>query len=366
MRTIIILATYVGVVNRGAETFVIELVKKLRTYYNVEVYSLGTVGDIEENITVVNSETPFWFNLHSWIYYNFYLYKVFCDKLFILIPTIIEQHYFTKKVYETYLRGRTDIDLMFPNNGYSGAKLANFMRVEGGIPFIYTGHGGIGEGERKILLKRPDSYIALNETHYNWAKTYHNGVVKISNGVDVTKFKPKTLNKSNDNFKSILCVGALVQLKRQKLLIDALATLDNVKLVLLGKGEMQNELEKYAEAKIKGRWEITSASYDDIHSYYDKCDLFSLPTKEEPFGIVYLEALSMNKAIVAPDDESRREIIGEAGLFCDVENSSIYAKTIQKALEINWEDIPRNRAITKFDWSIVSAKYKDLIDGIVK
>ena len=45
---IIILATFVGVINRGGETFVIELVKKLREYYDIEVYSMGINEDIKE------------------------------------------------------------------------------------------------------------------------------------------------------------------------------------------------------------------------------------------------------------------------------------------------------------------------------
>ncbi|WP_131536249.1 glycosyltransferase [Pedobacter nototheniae] len=364
MKKIIVLATYVGVINRGAETFVIELVKKLRDNYNVEVYSLGNSEEIKDNITLVDSTPPFWFKPHRFLYNKIYPYKVLCDRLFSPIPTIIEQYYFTKVVYEKFLKGRKDIDLLFPNNGYSGTKLASLIRQKSGTPFIYTGHGGIGSGEIKILLEKPDLYIALNDTHANWAKKFHNDVVKISNGVDVIKFNPET-NRHPSGLKVVLCVGAFVQLKRQKLLIDAIEKLSDVKLILLGEGEMMNELNSYGQQKLKCRFEIKSVKYSEIYTYYNKCDLFSLPTKEEPFGIVYLEALAMNKPIVAPDDKSRREIIGEAGLFCDVEDSTVYSKTIEKALHMNWGNIPRDRAVSKFDWNIIASKYKEVIDCLI-
>ena len=35
----------------------------------------------------------------------------------------------------------------------------------GGIPFIYTGHGGIGYGEKEILNCSPDAYVCLTKKH---------------------------------------------------------------------------------------------------------------------------------------------------------------------------------------------------------
>ena len=364
MKKIVILATYVGIVNRGAETFVIELVKKLKRHFLVEVYSLGVVDEIKDCIIEVDAPPPFWFKYHEYLYYKFFAYKILCDKLYSPIPTIIEQYYFTKKVYQKFLKNRSDIDLMFPNNGNHGAKLSALMRDKLNIPFIYTGHGGIGQGEIKILLEKPTLYIALNGTHLEWAKSYHKDVVKVSNGVDTNKFKSQT-HISPKRTKVVLCVAAFVQLKRQKLLIDAVTKLDNVKLILLGQGEMKEELKSYGEGKLEGRFEIASVGYNEIYNYYDKCDLFSLPTKEEPFGIVYLEALSMNKPIVAPDDASRREIIGECGVFCDVEDAECYSSAIKEALSTDWGSAPRNRAVSYFDWEIIGSRYVDLINELI-
>jgi glycosyltransferase involved in cell wall biosynthesis len=71
--------------------------------------------------------------------------------------------------------------------------------------------------------------------------------------------------------------------------------------------------------------------------------------------------MSMNLPVVAPDDLARREIIGEAGLFCDVENPREYAECLIRALNIEWRDIPRNRAVSQFSWNKISLDYKKLI-----
>ena len=364
MRRIVILATYVGVVNRGAETFVIELVKKLKKNYNIEVYSLGVDSSIKNNIIPVDLKLPFWFKLNNYFFTKLHIYKTFCHYTGFPVPDSIEQFYFTKKVYNKFLKGRTDIDLMFPNNGVHGAKISKRIRDKHNTPYIYTGHGGIGKSEKVILDQKPNTYIALNETHKNWALKFYNKITKIHNGVDTKSFQPKTLQISKKD-KTVLCVGALVDLKRQELLIDAVSLLNDVNLILLGAGPLHDKLHEYGKLKLNDRFEIKSVAYEEIYKFYNEADLFSLATKSEPFGIVYLEAMAMNKPIVAPDDASRREIIGNAGLFCNVENALDYANTIQQALNADWGSIPRERAVSNFDWNIIAEKYNFEIDYII-
>ena len=90
-----------------------------------------------------------------------------------------------------------------------------------------------------------------------------------------------------------------------------------------------------------------------------------MPSLEEPFGIVYLEAMASNLPIVAPDDSQRREIIGDAGLFCNVENTEDYASAITKAIEIDWGKKPLERA-KKFDWNNIGKQYIELIYEVIK
>ena len=70
MKKIAILAPYVGEVNRGAETFVIELVKKLKSNYEIDVYSTQKCPQIGDIIKVVD------INPH-----NLFLTSPYMDKL---------------------------------------------------------------------------------------------------------------------------------------------------------------------------------------------------------------------------------------------------------------------------------------------
>ena len=115
---------------------------------------------------------------------------------------------------------------------------------------------------------------------------------------------------------------------------------------------------------LENRFEIKSVSYNEIKIYYSKCDVFSLPSLNEPFGIAYLEALASNKPIVAPDDKNRREIIGNAGIYCDVTNSQEYAKALVNAINVRWNDIPRKRA-ELFNWDKIALKYVEVIESLM-
>jgi glycosyltransferase involved in cell wall biosynthesis len=320
------------------------------------------VEELKENIKTVEYKIPRWFNIYQKIYYKNKLFRFVCDRIYYLIPDVIEQYYFNKTLLEHYLKDLLESDIIFPNNGIWGVKLANKIRSKAKIPFIYTGHGGIGDGEKKILRYEPNKYIVLTEETKDWASKYYHNVIKIHNGVSLKNF-PIGLNQSEGQ-KNILCVASFTPFKRQKLIIDAVENIKNVNLILLGSGELLEELEEYGRQKLKNRFEIKSVSYNEIKIYYSKCDVFSLPSLNEPFGIAYLEALASNKPIVAPDDKNRREIIGNAGIYCDVTNSQEYAKALVNAINVRWNDIPRKRA-ELFNWDKIALKYVEVIESLM-
>ena len=57
----------------------------------------------------------------------------------------------------------------------------------------------------------------------------------------------------------------------------------------------------------------------------------------------------MNLPVIAPNDASRREVIGNGGIFTDVNNPESYFLDIEKALKIDWHNKPRIQA-EKFSW----------------
>jgi len=54
---------------------------------------------------------------------------------------------------------------------------------------------------------------------------------------------------------------------------------------------------------------------DDIVSFYDSGDVFVLPSRDEPFGIVLIEAMARGKTIIASNVGGPRDFLSESTAF---------------------------------------------------
>jgi glycosyltransferase involved in cell wall biosynthesis len=148
---------------------------------------------------------------------------------------------------------------------------------------------------------------------HGWPKSK---ISVVWNGVDPKKYHPKIAKpeeteairtrygiKPDD--KMILFIGRLTWVKGVTNLIQAmpmvLAEYPNAKLVILGKGEQQNDINELANRlcikdKVTCRFEFVPEKERILH--YAAADACIFPSTYEPFGIVSLEAMSMEKPII--------------------------------------------------------------------
>jgi len=119
-----------------------------------------------------------------------------------------------------------------------------------------------------------------------------------------------------------LFIGRLVWIKGVDKLIRAmpyvLEKVPNAKLVIVGLGEMRDYLEKLVynlklQDVVKFRFEFIPEEERIVH--YAACDVAVYPSLYEPFGIVTLEAMSMEKPVVvgATGVSGMREIVVTSG-----------------------------------------------------
>lgn len=261
-------------------------------------------------------------------------------------------------------------DVVMPINGRLQSLKASLGRAIGGYKLIIAGESGVGRDDMwNIAVAKPDAFIALTDYMVDWAKKWAWGtkVVKIPNGVDTNKFKPSGEKYKIDLQKPIvLSVGALTWYKHHERTIEALAKLPDVSLLIVGKGELESELNTLAKKKLGNRYKIISAPFKDLPKIYRSADLFVLPSwGREAFGIVYIEAMASGLPIVAPDDPPRREIIGSAGIFVDVTDPEKHAEAIKDALNKKWYDTPQRQA-KNFSWDKIGKKYEELFKDLIK
>jgi len=220
------------------------------------------------------------------------------------------------------------------------------------------------------------------------------------NGINVEKYDPREI--SNEKItglrsrygigpreKMILFVGRLTAVKGVMNLVKAMPTViskyPDAKLVILGKGELERSISDLINIlnireRVKTRFEFVPE--DERIQHYGACDLFVAPSLYEPFGIIALEAMAMEKPIVvgARGTSGFRDFIipsgpDQTGIHVDGSNSADIAWGINSLLE----DIGRAREMGKrgrirvgkyFTWDKVAARtieiYEEVIKGVGK
>ena len=220
------------------------------------------------------------------------------------------------------------------------------------------------------------------------------------NGINMEKYNPRELSDSaiaglrsrygvGPKEKMILFVGRLTAVKGVMNLVKAMPTVisksPDAKLVILGKGELERSISDLINIlnlreKVKTKFEFVPEEERILH--YGACDLFVAPSVYEPFGIIALEAMAMEKPIVV----GARGTIGfrdfvipsgpdQTGIHVDGNNSADIAWGINSLLE----DVERAREMGKrgrirvgkyFTWNKVAARtveiYEDVIKGVGK
>lgn len=128
----------------------------------------------------------------------------------------------------------------------------------------------------------------------------------IPNGVDLAhlaRTRPAVAVRQELGFQAddfvLGYVGRFSDEKRPHLLVEAVARLPApFKALFVGWGPLGSRLLEYANACIPGRYAFVKAT-NDVGDYYAALDALCLPSAEEGFGLVILEAMLCERPIIA-------------------------------------------------------------------
>jgi glycosyltransferase involved in cell wall biosynthesis len=331
----------VGIVGRGAEAFVVELCAALaeRHGFDVTLFSRGPAPVPHRRIRALPRDTR-WVNA---VYSASRLGRKVFDTFF-LDPLSLEWYTAALSALPSLWRGGYDAVVM--EGGLVGSWCCRLLRGLRGVPFVDIAHGQDPKWEGAFARQKPDRVVVFTEAARRMilARAPRARVTVIPHGVDLERFRPDVPPVPLDLPRPIvLCAGAVDAHKRMDLAVEACAR-TGASLVILGEGPEGAAVDRLAATRLPGRYLRRTVPRAEIPHWYAAADCFTLPSRTESFGLTYLEALACGRPCVAPDDDVRREVIGEAGICCDVTDPETYAGAVAAALARDWEQIPRRRA----------------------
>jgi len=153
---------------------------------------------------------------------------------------------------------------------------------------------------------------------------------------------------------------------------DVIKEVPNVKYIIGGSGDDMRRIEKLIKDNNLGSRVILTGfiPHDEVADYYNLCDVFVMPSKGEGFGIVFLEALTCGKPVIAGNKDASPDVLldGELGILVDPDNLNEIKEAIVKVLK---REVPerffnssylRQRTIETYGYQ----KFKERLGQIIK
>ncbi|HNW91994.1 MAG TPA: glycosyltransferase family 4 protein [bacterium] len=249
---------------------------------------------------------------------------------------------------------------VFNYAGPAAALLCRAKRAWDGSAFIHSGQAGMGPVEVAQAAVGPDWYVPLSPPARDWLagkRLLAPLAPVVPNGVDLVRYAPGPGRDLGLPRPVALFAGALDEMKRPLLAIAAAARA-GMALAVAGDGPQRDEVCQRGGELLGDRFRYLGAVAEtEMPALYNAAEVFVLPSFEEPFGIVLLEAMACNKPVVTQDDAVRRWLIGDAGMLVECTDTVAFAAALRAAAGCDWQDRLRQRA-QRFDWDIVAGEYR--------
>ncbi|WP_438989674.1 glycogen synthase [Polaribacter sp.] len=385
----------------GAGVHVEYLADELSKLMNVDVRSFGDQDSISDNLSVKG------FPFENAIFDNT------DDKLKAVLKTLSTCIHMNAEP--------TDADVVHCHTWY--AQFAGIIaKLCYGIPLVITTHSleplrpwkreQLGRGYdasswvEKTAIEMADAIIAVSkETKVDVLKHFNvdkNKVKVIYNGINLKEYvvtkDTSTLEAYNidKNKPYVLFVGRITRQKGIIHLVNAIKYIDKDTQIVLCAGapdtkEIGKEMEDAVNEAKKDRntiiWIDKMLSKQEVIQLYSHADVFCCPSIYEPFGIINIEAMACETAVVASAVGGIKEVVvqNETGILIDLEQQKeapfepVYpdkfaqdlANGINKvinnpSLKETMAKKGRQRVENHFDWASIAKQVEELYKSLKK
>jgi hypothetical protein len=233
-------------------------------------------------------------------------------------------------------------------DGFAGMEIAKKY----GKPLVVTLHGNevyvtidrsaaCREKVRKVL-SFASKVVLVSDRFKNvlvekLGHEFDSKLVVVGNGINPEKLRSgKRLDELRERFANhrlLLTVGYLIERKAHKYVLLALKELSHkhpdLKYIIIGSGPKEEELKSLVQ-QLKLEKKVVFLGlldHQEVMNYMALSDIFVLPSWNESFGVVYIEAMAHSKPVIACQGEGIEGIVKDKETGCLVEPRNVESLT---------------------------------------
>lgn len=281
---------------------------------------------------------------------------------------------------ENVIKTKGKIDVVHFHSCFWAGICAPYIKKKFSLPCVLTEHTGISNSNKikksymKQILNAYESVDELISVSHALKQEIlqhvHRDIKVIHNFLDGEKFKINTYEIKKTNKFKFFSLAFLVEGKGFDILIKSCEILlkegYDFLLEIGGDGYLREELEKYVlDNNLQNNIVFLGMlSREDVIKKMNECSAFILCSLYETFGVVYIEALSCGKPVIAIKNGGSNEIINnKVGIVIDkkdLNEISNAMKTMMLNIEKYNSNVIREYFLNNFEKNIIIGKLKDV------
>jgi len=296
-----------------------------------------------------------------------------------------------KKIYQEFPFDLIHAHVVLPD-GFAATKIKCIYHK----PMIITIHGQdlyvtINKNNNckvamNSVFKKADKIITVSSKLKKMAANgigFNDKIMVIGNGVPFNKIiaeENNSLSGKIANSKIILSASSLFHRKGIYFNLRAFSKLvdkyPNLKYQIIGDGPEKNCLKKIAfDLGINNQVDfLGKLSHENVLSYMAKADIFSVPSWNEGFGVVYIEAMALGKPVIGCRGEGIEDFVEhkKTGMLVKPKNTDSLVEALEFLLSYPDEarvigEKARSLVLENYTWEKNAGKivevYQEVLDN---
>jgi len=262
--------------------------------------------------------------------------------------------------------------------------VAKLLSQKLNIPYVITCHGSdinLEMPKAKELyidvLENAAKVIFVSNALLNKAKSFgysgENSTV-IPNGIEPDIFKPLDKEKIKKelglNKKVVGFVGGLKKIKRADKfpeIFSYISSMYDAEFLVVGDGELRKDIENECKKrKLKVNF-VGNVPHENVPYYMNVMDVMILPSRNEGFGVVSVEAQGCGVGVVGSSNGGIPEAIGDGGIVVEEgeDFERRFAQAVVKLLESPIDESYLRKRALGFSWENIVRKEIEVYNEVL-